>query len=747
VKYTLFLLFTAIAALGQGSVVTGVPTVTNALGQPLAGTTVAVCTADPGSPTVGGCAGTLATLYTDITIGTPCTGTAKPLSNPGGIGTGCSNPGTTDGNGNAVAFAVQGQYWCEFYGGPISGVKVLPCVFPTTASAGSFTFINVTASGTITAKTIEDARYVDHFANIQAAITDAGTTGIVIIPANYAGTDTYSNPNNIVIWDHRRSTYANLLKFSTFGLALNSGNTLNEYGDSITVGSGATTPTTGGYAYLLGSSFGYANNNQAVSGTQVQDAGQIDKIYATAFTQTSTSLWLPAFNDMRLHGTSATPLATAKNTILAGAIHAAIPDSYRVAGTAAGCVKTGTWATNTGVYSSLPVVSTTNGDTVSCANIRGSTIYVVSIGATAGGGAFSVTIDGGAVYGPYSLFTFSASNAGRTYMPFVVRIPNQTSGPHTVLITVTSATNIANSVNVVEVAGNGGASDYAGPSVYLGEVLHMTAAGYALSVPFNNGSDNAADAYTSAIRDVCRQLGKEDHLGVFCVDTGRYNPTLDVSADNIHPSDQGHQHIADTYICRMTGTSCPIEKSAITTSGVPSFLPIYAPLPNNYGAFFACMDSSNCQIASNRDPVTGKNLNPAVAGFAINFDSSGNAIFYSTSSGYTGTPTQQFAVNASGGITIASGAQIKKHLSATASLDFAAWGGTDCQDLTVPVTGAADGDSVEIGVPLALSSTAGVQFTGFVSAADTVTIRGCKITAGASANPAAATVRADVWKH
>lgn len=110
---------------------------------------------------------------------------------------------------------------------------------------------------------------------------------------------------------------------------------------------------------------------------------------------------------------------------------------------------------------------------------------------------------------------------------------------------------------------------------------------------------------------------------------------------------------------------------------------------------------------------------------------------------YTGS-TNTFAVNK---LKIGGGDTINKHLSSTASLNFAAWAGADCQDLTVTITGAADGDSVEIGVPTALASTAGVHFTGFVSAANTVTIRGCKITAGASADPAAATVRADVWQH
>lgn len=104
-------------------------------------------------------------------------------------------------------------------------------------------------------------------------------------------------------------------------------------------------------------------------------------------------------------------------------------------------------------------------------------------------------------------------------------------------------------------------------------------------------------------------------------------------------------------------------------------------------------------------------------------------------------------VNIPVALKIGGNAAITDHYSAAAALDFAAWSGADCQDLTITVTGAADGNTVVLGVPLALSATAGVQFTGTVSAADTVTVRGCKITAGASANPAAAAVRADVWKH
>mgnify|MGYP005810466599 CR=1 FL=1 len=46
-------------------------------------------------------------------------------------------------------------------------------------------------------------RYASQFPSIQAAITDAGTTGTVVIPSDYTGTDAFTNPNNIQIKDMR----------------------------------------------------------------------------------------------------------------------------------------------------------------------------------------------------------------------------------------------------------------------------------------------------------------------------------------------------------------------------------------------------------------------------------------------------------------------------------------------------------------------------------------------------------------
>jgi hypothetical protein len=103
------------------------------------------------------------------------------------------------------------------------------------------------------------------------------------------------------------------------------------------------------------------------------------------------------------------------------------------------------------------------------------------------------------------------------------------------------------------------------------------------------------------------------------------------------------------------------------------------------------------------------------------------------------------------GLKIGGGTTIVKHLSATASLDFTALAANSCEVLTITVTGAADGNVVTLGVPNALADADGATerttFFGWVSAADTVSVRRCNVTGSATGDPAAATVRADVWQH
>jgi len=101
--------------------------------------------------------------------------------------------------------------------------------------------------------------------------------------------------------------------------------------------------------------------------------------------------------------------------------------------------------------------------------------------------------------------------------------------------------------------------------------------------------------------------------------------------------------------------------------------------------------------------------------------------------------TNLYATN----LIINGGATVTKILSATATLNFDLTALT-VEDLTITVTGAADGDVVTLGVPNG-SVTASVQYSAWVSAADTVTVRAR--TSATGENPASGVFRATVIKH
>lgn len=89
---------------------------------------------------------------------------------------------------------------------------------------------------------------------------------------------------------------------------------------------------------------------------------------------------------------------------------------------------------------------------------------------------------------------------------------------------------------------------------------------------------------------------------------------------------------------------------------------------------------------------------------------------------------------------------LSAHMTGSASLDYGATGANSCDDLTITVTGAADGNRVTWGVPNALASVAGTTFSAFVSSSNTVTVRRCNVTGSPTADPGAATINVSVWQ-
>ena len=88
------------------------------------------------------------------------------------------------------------------------------------------------------------------------------------------------------------------------------------------------------------------------------------------------------------------------------------------------------------------------------------------------------------------------------------------------------------------------------------------------------------------------------------------------------------------------------------------------------------------------------------------------------------------------GLTGGGNTTLHKHrLTATATLDFPSIAADGIAELTVTVTGATAGNPVMLGPPAAIE--AGLTWSGFVSAADTVTIR-LHNTSSAAVDPASA---------
>ena len=169
---------------------------------------------------------------------------------------------------------------------------------------------------------------------------------------------------------------------------------------------------------------------------------------------------------------------------------------------------------------------------------------------------------------------------------------------------------------------------------------------------------------------------------------------------------------------------------------------------DNSGAYLFNTSAAGAGITNNLIHLGGR-LNLTLTGAQAN----GNFFFKDSSGGTITLRTSAYDTNLvmnSNGLAFlyqgVTGQPIRQTFYAYANLDFAAWSGGDCQTLTVSVPGAVDGDQISLGTKNALGSIAGVLWDAWVSSTDTVSVRGCKITAGASADPASTLVAVRVWR-
>lgn len=183
----LFLTFlSAGVAYAQGGRVDGVAFARS--GAPAPGATIAICT-QPAVTTTTPCS-PLATLYTDRTLATPCSGTLLPPNVPGSP---CSNPMVADGLGNYHFYFQAGTYYTiQFYGAGIT-----PNIAPDQALPGglfspnsqNITFNgNLIFNGTTTFNSgiITNTLRVTGLTPLQCVQTDA-SSNLITLPCPSAG--------------------------------------------------------------------------------------------------------------------------------------------------------------------------------------------------------------------------------------------------------------------------------------------------------------------------------------------------------------------------------------------------------------------------------------------------------------------------------------------------------------------------------------------------------------------------------
>lgn len=257
-----------------------------------------------------------------------------------------------------------------------------------------------------------------------------------------------------------------------------------------------------------------------------------------------------------------------------------------------------------------------------------------------------------------------------------------------------------------------------------------------------------------------------DSNGTFTIRSGRqagaavatiFDTTNSLAAGKIYSWRHAGTEIlslSDTSVLLGIASASMTLKSGLGAAAGPAI--IFDTSGASTGTVFSFRNNATERVAMNsansqQIMVTGtKALQP---GFTINATDGGAAVFRlaggagdqlqfggngSTISlvqfGPSGTSAPEVTVSTTGvalasgvGLTIGAGTAISKSVAATATIDVGSIAAVTCLDTSQALTGAAAGSPCVLGAPAA--ATANVSWSCYVSAADTIQVRGCNVTA------------------
>lgn len=306
------------------------------------------------------------------------------------------------------------------------------------------------------------------------------------------------------------------------------------FGDSITAGTGATTPANA-WVSIVGSFLGITPTNHGSAGSQAADQFPIIYPFNPVDSTRQLITYAVGTNDNFIYQTDPDKQANFSGFHLAGVAYLAIPNTKKILGQSGSVATTGTWTNSTYYGGNTGIVSTTNGSTATF-SLYGSVLYIAYTIENSNGGTFTLTIDGVS----QGTFTATGKNGssittqqGTTKGSYLLRIPNLTYSGHTVVMAVTSATSASNKVYLDWASSNAGINLSNSPSVLVSDVPRESG-----SASFN--LDAATQFYSALIRNNVNALAS-DGLNVSMVDVSGYlNTTTDLNPDHVHPTDAGY---------------------------------------------------------------------------------------------------------------------------------------------------------------------------------------------------------------
>ena len=281
----------------------------------------------------------------------------------------------------------------------------------------------------------------------------------------------------------------------------------------------------------------------AVGGDCVADQGNESFMFSPAQGDTFL-LWLGT-NDKTLGADDADKESNTQKGHLAILFQLGIKDGVNKV-RANAMSSTGTWTALGTTIDPRGKYSSTNGSTLT-ASVSGTTVALVGWRNNTQAGQFSVTIDG------VNKGTFSCTPAGAKapsaligYGPFALTFGSLANTSHTVVITVTSATNASNVVYMSFVAGLGSTIDPADPKVFVGNTHEFTAAANTLR-SITAGRNDRYKTIISGNVTTAQGLGINAHP----VDVDAAIGDADLGSDGLHPNQDGYIKVRDAFIAVM----------------------------------------------------------------------------------------------------------------------------------------------------------------------------------------------------